>query len=98
MTKTLQDFINDYDRWLQGVEESSIFGPGYGSCTCLRYWCAYYNIRRDMHRELKQMFIEDGLNPSYPFNQNSQGYWDEVKRYLVCDNPKRIAWYRSHAK
>ncbi len=98
MTKTLQDFINDYDRWLQRVEENNLFGTHCGSCVSLTHWCEHYNIRRDMYPELKKLFVEEGLDPNYPFNQHGRGYWNEVYHYLVRDNTERIAWYRRHAK
>lgn len=98
MTKTLQDFINDYDRWLQG-EWSPLFVRDSGSCMSLLIWCAHHRMESSKLRlELNSMMSKDGMRPHVPFNDSIEEYFYECERRNIKRNARRIAWYRSHAK
>lgn len=98
MPKTIQDFINDYNRWLEG-EENRMFTRDEGSCFALLSWSFENNLEPDqMDFCLKDLFHKDGLRSAIPFNPSLSDYYDEVNSQTIDQNPRRIAWYKAHAK
>lgn len=52
----------------------------------------YWEIHTEVQREMKQQFIQAGLDPSYPFNINYASYVGETVRCACHLNPQRIQW------
>ncbi len=98
MVKTIQDFINDYNRWLEG-EENPLFTRYEGSCFALLSWSSENDLEPyQMDLCLKDLFHKDGLRSEIPFNSSMNDYYDEVNNRTIHLNTRRIAWYASHAK
>ena len=85
--------------WIdQGQEPHPVFREGRAICESMDQWFSSHRLRRKpMSDLLETMFISEGLDHNYPFNNGSSSeFFDEEEDLRFYQNPKRLAWLRSH--
>lgn len=94
MSKELRAYLTAWYRWAtSGGHMESGFHTNYGFSK--RYGlCA--SCPSDCDVELEEMFVADGLDRFYPFNNgDATEYRRDSRMYAMHLNPKRLEWVRS---
>lgn len=52
----------------------------------------FWDLHREVQREMHTQFSKMGLNPSYPFNPTYKDYVAEAAKCACHTNPHRIQW------
>lgn len=100
----MTNFCRDYVNWFNnGSPSHEIFGTGNGLC---RMWMDY--LRNDdsvndnsiinKYSELKEIFLSEGLDCLYPFNNSREDFMDEMLSNKSHLNQKRLTWITDHAQ
>lgn len=55
----------------------------------------FWNIREKIQQEMKQQFVDAGLNRIYPFNHTYEHYVKESSSGGCLLNPYRVEWVNS---
>ena len=106
MDKLIWLFLKDYEKWVcKGCKPNKYFRIDAGLCHNLTTWWlakskgtkAEYSVELHLGtcRKLAIMFMEDGLNPYYPFNKDYKDYESQCIHHRAHKNKKRMAWVRS---
>ena len=100
MSQLLREFLSAWIEWVDaGAAANDPFERGYGLCSNLHKWALQnctgpYSQVKALVAELKETFVSDGLDDSYPFCSEWQ-YGEEVDTDTMHLNPARIQWVRS---
>lgn len=105
--------LNFYQAWLAGSDRSWVRSDSNSLCVNLGEWMwkNYYkdefdSMQEDMFwqqrdalaREMKQQFMEEGLNVFYPFHKDYTDYVQETVKNACATNPLRVQWVQDRIK
>lgn len=107
MSEYLKDFLQSYLDWvILGAPETEMdnqnnFNRAYGLCDNLNDYL--WNVQEtkecltrreiwELRDDFEELFIEDGLNSSYPFGEDDFHIESELRTHHM--NPNRINWIR----
>ena len=98
MSPQLARFYHEIKAWIDAETPSHrSFHPGHGLCDNLNDWLIDQRLSSVHCYELKQQFVDAGLNRTYPFNSGEHGnYHNEHHTNSIFRNPKRCAWINNH--
>lgn len=99
LSKDLRQFLTEWYEWAttEPVEDKFPLERGAGLCANLWQWCGKNGLGnqsyRVLNREMKLLFVKDGLDITYPFGENSFNW-------CMCTgsqhkDPNRLAWVKS---
>jgi hypothetical protein len=96
MSDGLYQFLDDWYRWATTGVQPDLYeiDSRYGLCTELIDWSnAYRKNTRHLSEELKELFVADGLDDTYPFGS---GAYHSCERDASMDkDANRLMWVRS---
>lgn len=103
----LKKFHQDLQAWIDAGRPAPTkhndFANIYGLCGNLTKWSNRVGLTvvtdAALHRLLKVLFLEAGLDAEFPFNDGKvDQYRKEENHQAFYLNPKRLAWIKEHAK
>jgi len=107
MSNELAAFYSDINLWIMyGCQPSMVFKKKHGLCKALMMWLDFYyphrtlEFRTKVYDEMQAQFQLETGNRYYPFNQEKKWtqYFEEHGKETMYDNPKRIAWIKTHQR
>lgn len=96
-----------YQAWLAGSDRNWVRSDVNGLCVNLGEWMwknyykddfnlvqedEFWEQRDALAREMKQQFMEEELNVSYPFHKDYTDYVQEAVKNACSINPLRLQW------
>lgn len=89
-SRLLKRLLSDWLLWATAPilwSEPPRFSTEYGLCE---------NFPDSVNKQLRQLFIDDGLSPYYPFGE--QNFWEREINRTQHEDPARLAWVRKILK
>lgn len=99
LSKDLRQFLTEWYEWAttEPVEDKFPMVREAGLCSALWKWCGKNNMGnqtyRVLDREMKLLFVKDGLDITYPFGESSFNWCMYAKSQH--QDPARLAWVRA---
>lgn len=98
-SKELSLFYQAIWNWIQSNFQynPNEFDTNCGLCSALWDWHIAtdmaHELGMNLKEELKQQFVDAGLDIQYPFDEHTWDYTSTVNKFT---NPKRLAWIKDH--
>jgi hypothetical protein len=88
--EALHDFYIQYLKWAEDGARNSYFKRTVGLCSNVAH-----HAGRGALNLMKAQFVNAGLHPEFPFNDDEDSYFDDYGNHHL--NQRRMDWVRAHA-